>query len=151
MVQSNRESHTTFPWSGALSNSDSSDLDGTHLCSASLQERCPAVWRTESEWNTVLNKWSQIDRWITRQVWSIIFRTEVKYMHTEGGGDNWAGNNKAKKSSGKCRESKPKWVSDIVLLQKEKKRQIYYDCDNGSAWQKAKDVIILFYLAIVRF
>lgn len=29
-------------------------------------------------------------------------------MHTEGGGDNWAGNNKAKKSSGKCRESKPK-------------------------------------------
>lgn len=35
----------TFPWSGAFPNSDSSGLDSTHLCSASLQQRYPAVWR----------------------------------------------------------------------------------------------------------
>lgn len=36
-----------------------------------------------------------------------MFRTAVQNMHIEGG-NSWAGNNKAKKSSGNCVESQTK-------------------------------------------
>lgn len=73
-------------------------------------------------------------------------------MYAKGKGNNCADNNKAEKSSGKCSESQTKWVTNMVLLQKGggEKKQIYYGCDNGSAWQRVRVVIILFYLARVR-
>lgn len=147
MVQSNRESQRTFPWSGAFSSSDSSDLDSTHLCLASSQQRYPAVWTTGSGWNTVLNKWSQIDRWITRQVWSVIFRTEIKYMHIEGEITGLAiikwrkvlgsvVNPKQNESATWCYcKKKGKFIMSLIVEV----------LDRRWRW------IVLFYLAIVRF
>lgn len=68
-------------------------------------------------------------------------------MYAYKKGSNWAGNNEVEESSEKCVEWQTKWVTNITLLKREKK---LLDWDNGSAWQRVQDVIILFYLARVR-